>query len=50
MIAVRDYVPRITVSEYERMAEVGVLDPQHRFELLEGEIIDVPPQNVPRSL
>jgi Uma2 family endonuclease len=31
------------------MAETGVLDPQRRYELLEGEIIDVPPQNEPHS-
>jgi Uma2 family endonuclease len=31
------------------MAETGVLDPQHRYELLEGEIVDVAPQNVPHA-
>jgi Uma2 family endonuclease len=34
---------RITVDEYHRMAEVGVLAPDARVELIEGEIIDMPP-------
>lgn len=34
---------RITVDEYYRMAEVGVLAPDARVELIEGEIIDMPP-------
>jgi Uma2 family endonuclease len=34
---------RITVEEYYRMAEVGVLAPDARVELIEGEIIDMPP-------
>jgi Uma2 family endonuclease len=34
---------RITVHEYHRMAEVGLLAPDARVELIEGEIIDMPP-------
>jgi Uma2 family endonuclease len=34
---------RLTVDDYYRMAEVGVLAPDARVELIEGEIIDMPP-------
>jgi Uma2 family endonuclease len=34
---------RITVEEYYRMAEVGLLAPDARVELIEGEIIDMAP-------
>jgi Uma2 family endonuclease len=34
---------RITVEEYYRMAEVGLLAPDARVELIDGEIIDMPP-------
>ena len=34
---------RITVDEYHRMAEVGLLAPDARVELIDGEIIDMPP-------
>jgi Uma2 family endonuclease len=34
---------RITVDDYYRMAEVGVLAPDARVELIEGEIIDMAP-------
>src|SRR5215471_18237651 len=34
---------RITVEEYFRMAEVGLLAPDARVELIEGEIIDMAP-------
>jgi Uma2 family endonuclease len=34
---------RITVEEYHRMAEVGLLAPDARVELIEGVIVDMPP-------
>jgi Uma2 family endonuclease len=34
---------RITVDEYYRMAEAGILREDARVELIEGEIIDMPP-------
>jgi Uma2 family endonuclease len=34
---------RISVEEYYRMAEVGLLAPKARVELIEGEILDMPP-------
>jgi len=34
---------RLTVEEYYRMAEVGLLAPDARVELIEGEIIDMAP-------
>jgi Uma2 family endonuclease len=32
---------RLTVDDYYRMAEVGILDPEARTELIDGEIIDM---------
>jgi Uma2 family endonuclease len=34
---------RLTVHDYYRMAEVGLLHPDERTELIEGEIVDMPP-------
>jgi Uma2 family endonuclease len=41
-----DFVPRhrFTVQDYYRMAEVGLLAPDARVELIEGEVIDMAPQ------
>ena len=38
---------RITVDEYYKMAEVGILDEDSRVELIEGEIIDMTPIGAP---
>lgn len=40
---------RITVDEYYRMAEVGILPPDARVELIEGEIIDMEPNGAPHA-
>ena len=44
-IAMNDWIPRhrITVDDYYRMAEVGILAPDAQVELIEGEIIDLAP-------
>lgn len=34
---------RLSVADYYRMAEVGILRPDERVELIDGEIIDMPP-------
>ena len=34
---------RLTVHDYHRMGEVGLLSPGDRTELIEGEIVDMPP-------
>ncbi len=35
--------PRLTVDEFHRMGESGVLAPESRVELIEGEVIDMAP-------
>jgi Uma2 family endonuclease len=37
----------ITVEEYNRMAETGILAPDERVELLDGDVILVPPHGPP---
>ena len=34
---------QITVDDYHRMGEVGLIGPDERIELIEGEIIDMAP-------
>jgi Uma2 family endonuclease len=40
---------RVTVREFFRMGEAGVLDPDARIELIEGEMIDMPPIAPPHA-
>lgn len=40
---------RFTVEEYYRMAEVGVLRPDERVELLDGEVVHVSPMGSPHA-
>ena len=40
---------RLTVTDYYRMAEVGILDPEARVELIDGEIIDMVPPGSPHA-
>jgi Uma2 family endonuclease len=40
---------RFTAEEYHRMAETGLLKPDARVELLDGEIIDMSPIGPPHS-
>ena len=37
----------ITVAEFDRMVEAGVYGPKDRIELIDGQLIDVPPQGPP---
>ncbi len=41
----RDWLPRnrIKVEQYRRMAEIGLLAPDARVELIEGEVVEMPP-------
>ena len=43
-----DFLPRhrFTVQDYYRMAEVGLLAPDARVELIEGEVVDMAPQGI----
>jgi Uma2 family endonuclease len=40
---------RFTVEDYERMSEVGILRPESRVELLDGEIVEMSPIGPPHS-
>jgi Uma2 family endonuclease len=37
---------RLTVDDYYRMAEIGILDAEARVELIDGEIIDMAPPGI----
>jgi Uma2 family endonuclease len=41
--------PRIGIDEYYRMGEVGLLAPDAWTELIEGEVIEMPPIESPRA-
>ena len=40
---------RLSVDDYYRMAEVGILAPEARVELIDGEIIDMAPPGSPHA-
>jgi Uma2 family endonuclease len=40
---------RVTTQEFFRVGEAGVLDPDARIELIEGEMIDMPPVAPPHA-
>jgi Uma2 family endonuclease len=40
---------RYTVDDYYRMAEVGILGPDARVELIDGEVIEMPPIGAPHA-
>ena len=42
-------VRKFTVAEYYRMGEGGILSPEERVQLIEGEIIVMPPQSPPHA-
>ena len=50
-LVMTDLLPRhrITVDEYYRMGEVGLIAPDARTELIEGEVIEMPPIGSPHA-
>ena len=50
-VVMNDLLPRhrITVDEYYRMGEVGLLAPDSRTELIDGEVIEMPPIGSPHA-
>jgi Uma2 family endonuclease len=42
-------IRRFSVYEYHRMAEVGIIHPEERVELIEGQIIQMAAKNPPHS-
>jgi len=47
LVPMRRY--RYTVADYYRMAEVGILAPDARVELIDGEVIEMPPIGAPHA-
>jgi len=42
-------IRRITVAEYYRMGEAGIFGPEERVELLDGVLIEMPPDGPPHA-
>ena len=42
-------IRRLTVEDYHRMGELGIIDPEERVELIEGQIIEKPVKGTPHS-
>jgi len=38
--------PRLTVAQYHRLGEAGMLAPEQRVELLQGEVVEMTPIGV----
>lgn len=45
----RDDIRRLTVDEYMKLVEVGILDEDEHVELIDGELVTGPPQEPPHS-
>jgi Uma2 family endonuclease len=43
------HVYRLSVAEYHRMGEIGILGPELRTELIDGEIVSMPPIGHPHA-
>jgi Uma2 family endonuclease len=39
-----------SIDEYERMIEAGIFDPEARVELIDGEIVEMTPINLPHAV
>jgi len=39
-----------TAEEYQRLADIGILDEDERVELIEGRIVQMAPKNVPHAI
>lgn len=40
---------RLTVRDYERMGEAGIFPPEARVELLDGDLVEMPPMGQPHA-
>jgi Uma2 family endonuclease len=48
-IAYRPPTRAITVSEFQQMWETGILKPDERIELIDGDLVMIPPMNAPHA-